>query len=202
MNFAFYLFSSIAIISALMMIIQTNAVHALLYLVISFLGVSLLIFTLGAPFIAALEVIIYAGAIIVLFIFVMLLLNLGSQSVELEKQWLRASGWVGPVILSLILLGELVYLLVSGGLHPVLNNVINPEQVGTAMFSTYLVGVELSSILLMASLVGAFHLGQRKRPENAHWQPATQKPITPVEKSNTPTNPPPSQEIRKEPQDG
>ena len=198
MNFAFYLFSGIAILAALMMITRTNAVHALLYLVISFLAVSLLIFTLGAPFIAALEVIIYAGAIIVLFIFVIILLNLGSQSVDLEKQWLQASGWIGPAILSLILLGELVYLLTSGGMHLVNNSVINPEQVGTSLFSTYLVGVELSSILLMASLVGAFHLGQRRKPENAYWQPAVLELINPVEIANAPEVPPQKQDNQKE----
>lgn len=198
MNVVFYLSSGIAIIATLLVITRSNAVHALLYLIVSFLAVSLMLFTLGAPFIAALEVIIYAGAIMVLFIFAIILLNLGLRSIELEKQWLRTSSWIGPAILALILLGELGYLLSSGGLHPVGDSVVTPNQVGTALFSTYLIGVELGSILLMASLVGAYHLGQRQKTGDALRQSAALATNEPAEKANAPENQPENLEIQKE----
>src|SRR5690348_10301523 len=97
-----------------MVIIQTNAVHALLYLVVSLLAVAIVFYVLGAPFAAALEVIVYAGAIMVLFVFVIMMLNLGEAAVRQERQWLSPGIWIGPAILSAVLLGELVYVLWQG----------------------------------------------------------------------------------------
>ena len=76
----FYVAGAVAILSTALMITRLHAVHALLYLIVSLLAVSVVFYTLGAPFIAALEVIIYAGAIMVLFVFVVMLLNLGEQA--------------------------------------------------------------------------------------------------------------------------
>ena len=71
-------------------------------------------FVLGAPFVAALEVIVYAGAIMVLFVFVVMMFNLGQHAVETEKQWLTPGIWIGPVLLAGVLIVEVVYL-VRGG---------------------------------------------------------------------------------------
>ena len=87
MQIAFYIAAAVALFSTVMTITRLNAVHALLYLVMSLLAGAVLFFTLGAPFVAALEVIIYAGAIMVLFIFVVMLLNLGEQATETERRW-------------------------------------------------------------------------------------------------------------------
>lgn len=170
MNVVFYLSAVVAILATGLVITRTSAMHALLYLVVSFLAVSLMFFTLGAPFIAALEVIVYAGAIMVLFIFAIMLLNLGPQTEDLERRQLWASGWAGPAILSLILLAELVYVLATGGAAAVTpgsqpGQAVDPRQVGAVLFSTYLIGVELASILLLASVIGAYHLGQGRREE-------------------------------------
>ena len=98
-----------------MVITQRHAVHALLYLIVSLLAMALIFFALGAPFVAALEVIIYAGAIMVLFVFVIMMLNLGRQAAEQERQWLAPAAWIGPGILAAILLAEVVYVLARGG---------------------------------------------------------------------------------------
>ncbi len=170
MNIVFYLSAVVAVVATTFVITRSNAMHALLYLIVSLLAVALVFYTLGAPFVAALEVIVYAGAIMVLFIFAIMLLNQGDQSAVLERQWLRASGWVGPSILALILLIEVFYVLSIGQPAPTGVNApagapaqVTPQQVGAALFTTYLIGVELASILLLASLVGAYHLGQRHR---------------------------------------
>ena len=88
MELAFYIAGAVAVISTILMLTRLNVVHALLYLIVSLLGVAVVFYTLGAPFVAALEVIIYAGAIMVLFVFVVMMLNLGEHGAEMEKQWL------------------------------------------------------------------------------------------------------------------
>ncbi len=164
MDITFYIAAAVAILSTIMVITRLNAVHALLYLIVSLLAVAVIFYVLGAPFIAALEVIIYAGAIMVLFIFVVMMLNLGDKSVQQEKQWLSAGAWVGPAILSLILLGEFLYVMLAGSGQPVEGVVVSPQKVGVSLFSTYLLGVELSAMLLLAGIIGAYHLGRRKKP--------------------------------------
>ena len=166
MEAAFYIASLIAIASTVMVITRLNAVHALLYLIVSLLSVALIFFILGAPFVAALEVIIYAGAIMVLFVFVIMLLNLGPQATAQERRWLRPGMWVGPIILSVILVGELIYVLSRTGGPPPGGEAVGPKAVGSLLFGPYLIGVQLASMLLLAGLVGAYHLGRRHTKED------------------------------------
>src|SRR5574338_194695 len=114
----FYLAAAVALIATYMVITRLNIVHALLYMIVSLFAVAVIFFLLGAPFIAALEVIIYAGAIIVLFIFVVMMLNLGPQSVAQERQWFNWRTWRGLVLLAGILLLELVFAFRIGYLTP------------------------------------------------------------------------------------
>src|ERR1043166_4717983 len=115
MNGVFYLSAGVAVLSTLLAISRLDAVHALLYLIVSLLAVALIFFALGAPFVAALEVIIYAGAIMVLFVFVIMMLNLGPQATAQERQWLQPKMWRGPAILAMVLIVELIYVLASSG---------------------------------------------------------------------------------------
>ena len=161
MNIVFYFCSAIAIVATLSAITRRQPVHALLYLIVSLLAVAMIFFVLGAPLIAALEVIIYAGAIMVLFIFVVMLLNLGPATEQQERQWLNFKTWIGPSILVLLLLAEFVYVLAGKRMQVSEATVIEPQQVGIALFGPYLLGVELASLLLLAGLVGAYHLGRR-----------------------------------------
>jgi NADH-quinone oxidoreductase subunit J len=164
MNVVFYISAVVAVLSTLAVITRLNAVHALLYLIVSLLAVALIFFTLGAPFVAALEVIVYAGAIMVLFIFVMMLLNLGPQAAAQESQWLDGKMWIGPAIFSIILIAELGYVLMSRPSASATGAaVVDPTQVGVALFGPYLLGVELASMLLLSGLVGAYHLGRREK---------------------------------------
>src|SRR5512135_2192881 len=109
MNLLFYISALVAVISTFLVITRKSTVHALLYLIVSLLAVSLVFFVLGAPFVAALEVIIYAGAIMVLFVFVIMLLNLGGDAAKKERQFLAPQAWIGPGMLAAVLLAELVY---------------------------------------------------------------------------------------------
>jgi NADH-quinone oxidoreductase subunit J len=158
----FYLAGIVAVIATLLAITQRHAVHALLYLVVSLLAVAVDFYVLGAVFVAALEVMIYAGAIMVLFVFVVMMLNVAGHAMEVEREWLKLRNWYGPLALSLILLAELAYCTATSGSTPSLANAVSPKQVGVALFRTYWIGVEFVSLLLTAGLVGACHLGHRE----------------------------------------
>jgi NADH-quinone oxidoreductase subunit J len=155
----FYITSAVAIFATAMMITRLNAVHALLYLILSLLAVGVIFFLLGAHFAAVLEVIIYAGAIMVLFVFVIMMLNQGQKTIEQERAWLQPGIWIGPSLLALILFVELLLIVVLGG-NAETGLVVNSKQVGIALYGPYLLAVELASMLLLAGLVGAYHLGK------------------------------------------
>lgn len=179
MDAAFYVAGAISILATIMVITRLNVVHALLYLIVSLLAVSVVFYTLGAPFLAALEVIIYAGAIMVLFVFVVMMLSLGKRSIETEQSWLNPKMWIGPGILALLLLAEVAYVAASAPKLEHAISSIGPKQVAIALFGPYFIGVELASIILLGALVGAYHLGARKREEreeretqNVDWHAA------------------------------
>jgi len=163
MHALFYVVAVVAILATVRVITCLNAVHALLYLIVSLLSVAIVFYTLGAPFIAALEVIVYAGAIMVLFIFVVMMLNQGAKAVDAERTWLKPSMWIGPCILAAILIAEVAYLLSRGISAAHSGIIVGAKQVGMSLFGTYLIGVELASMLLLGALVAAYHLSARKR---------------------------------------
>jgi NADH-quinone oxidoreductase subunit J len=161
MELAFYIAAGVAVVATVLMLTRLHIVHALLYLIVSLLGVAVVFYLLGASFVAALEVIVYAGAIMVLFVFVVMMLNLGPPAAEMEKHWLTPGIWIGPVILAGILIIEVSYA-VHGSAAALGSAMVGPKQVGIALFGPYLIGVELASMLLLAGVVGAYHVGYRK----------------------------------------
>jgi NADH-quinone oxidoreductase subunit J len=164
---AFYIASVIAVLSTVMVITCLNAVHALLYLIVSLLSIAVIFFVLGAPFMAALEVIVYAGAIMVLFVFVVMMLNLGQRATAQERRWLTPGMWIVPGLLSLILLGEVVFVLARHPAQPFTAQMVDPKAVGTALFGPYMAGVQLAALLLLVALVGAYYLGSPSRRKDS-----------------------------------
>ena len=156
----FWVPALVAIGATLRVITHKNASHALIYLVVSLLAVAVVFFVLGAPFAAALEVVVYAGAIVVLFLFVVMMLNLGRSSVLRESRWLQPDMWIGPFILAVALLAAVIYVL-AGSTARTSGSMVAPRAVGEALFGPYLLAVELAGFLLLAALVGAYHLGRR-----------------------------------------
>jgi NADH-quinone oxidoreductase subunit J len=172
-NVAFYIAAGVAVLSTGMVITRRNAVHALLYLVVSFLASGVIFYVLGAPFAAVLEVIIYAGAIIVLFLFAVMLFDMARQGKIGERYRLHLRAWIGPSILAAVLLAELVYLIAVGGVAGAgagagavvpagggAAGAVGSKQVGVSLLGPYVLGVELASLLLLAGLVGAHRLTQ------------------------------------------
>lgn len=161
MEYAFYLSGLVAVLATLGVVSNLNPVHGVLYLVVSLLAVAMVFFALGAPFAGALEIIVYAGAIMVLFVFVVMMLNLGQAAVAQERVWLQPRTWLGPSLLAAVLLLILVSLLWRGDAGMLIQgDEISAKQVGMILFGPWLLVVELSALLLLAALVTASHVGR------------------------------------------
>lgn len=165
MLFVFYIAGLIAIAATLSVIINTNPVHALLYLIVSLLAISAVFFSLGAYFAGAVEIIVYAGAIMVLFVFVVMMLNLGKAVQERERAWLKPNIWIGPGLLSLVLLVIIILAIDNPDYRALNGEIIDSREVGISLFGPYLLAVELASMLLLAGLVVAFHVGREHKDD-------------------------------------
>jgi len=162
----FILSAVIALACALITVTSHNAVHALLFMVVMMLAIALIFYLLGAPFAAALQVIVYAGAIIVLFIFVTMMLHQGQRSIESEHQLfsLRRAGL--PMLLSLVLFIEVVVLLYSGEQNALSTsaNSDSTKEVGMLLFGRYHQLIILAALMLLSALIGAIHIATPSNP--------------------------------------
>lgn len=164
MELTFYLSAAVATAATFLVVVSRNAVHALLYLIVSFLALAVIFFVLGAPFAAALEVIVYAGAIVVLFVFVVMMLNAAEAESE-YRQLLAPSVWIVPSLLALVLFAALLRAILAGGMSDTGTGEIQSQVVGAALYGPYLLAVELAAMLLLAGFVGAYHLSRREDEE-------------------------------------
>lgn len=158
----FYVAGFVTLASAILAITRTNASHALIYVVVALLAIAVIFFLLGSPFAAALQIVVYAGAIVVLFLFVVMMLNLGKTSAARERELLTRGIWTVPSLLALVLFAVVLFALVSGEHETGTQaRMIEPKEVGIALYTKYVLAVELAGVLLLAALVGAYHLGRR-----------------------------------------
>ncbi len=170
LQLTFYFAALLAIVASLKVVTGKNTVHALLYLVVSLLAVAVCFYLMGAPFAAGLEVIVYAGAILVLFVFAIMMFGLGQDetlhapSVDGRIYGTKVNKfnlWFGPFLLALLLLTELVYAINSGEIQAKLtSNTIDAKQVGILLYGPYLLAVEIASFLLLAGLIGGYHFAK------------------------------------------
>ncbi len=159
MNVVFIIAAVVALLSTALTITRRHAIHALLYFIVSLFAVAVVFFVLGAPFVAALEVIVYAGAIMVLFLFVVMMLNPWPVA---RREGLRSPrAWLGPALLSAVLAAELIWAVTRGAPVSAQGRWTTPAQVGASMFGPYVLGAEIAGLLLLAGLVAAAHLGRR-----------------------------------------
>lgn len=156
----FYIAATVAVVATVAVIVQSNIVHALIYLILSLLAIAVVFFSLGAPFVAVLEAIVYAGAIMVLFLFVIMMLNMGQHTRDQEKSWMTAKDWALPSGLAAILLAQLLNVLREYQID-VVPNEVGVLEVSALLFGPYVLAVELASILLLAGLVSAYHLAKK-----------------------------------------
>jgi len=154
----FYLAGAVAIIASLKVVTGKNTIHALLYLVVSLLAVAVCFYLMGAPFAAGLEVIVYAGAILVLFVFAVMMFGLAKDETRHAPQATGLSIWVGPVTLALVLLAILIFAIDDASIQQKLTaNIVGARQVGALLYGPYLLAVEIASFLLLAGLVAGYH---------------------------------------------
>jgi NADH-quinone oxidoreductase subunit J len=161
----FWFAGAVAVGASALAVSRRSPVHGLLWLILSLLAVAVLFFMLGAPFAAALEVVLYAGAIMVLFLFVVMMLNLGRETEEREASWMPVGAWITPGILALGLGGCVLAVVLGGGAQPTSGAMIGPQAVGVALYGPYVLATELASLLLLAGLVAGYHLGHRTKAQ-------------------------------------
>ncbi len=161
----FGLLAVLAIASAVMTLASRHAVYSALFLVLNFLVIAVLFLLLHAPFIALIQITVYAGAIMVLFLFVIMLLGLEKTRTMSKLRWQAPSS----VLLAVILAGTLVYAVVNKQgvgralLEPLQSGFGSPAEVGRVLFNQYLVPFEVTSVLLLVAMVGAIFLSTFKR---------------------------------------
>jgi NADH-quinone oxidoreductase subunit J len=166
----FYIFAAIAIVSAILVITGRNIVHSAAFLGATLFAVAGLFLTLHAEFLAGVQVIVYVGGILVLFVFVIMLISV--ERAEHERQFNRQ--WTVALVTSAILIGELAYGLFRGKDSLVLPPVPaapaatgatgNSQLVALDLYRTYLLPFEIASILLLVAVVGAVVLAKRRTP--------------------------------------
>ncbi|VFP85639.1 NADH-quinone oxidoreductase subunit J [Candidatus Erwinia haradaeae] len=163
MECLFYICGLIAVLTTMCVIWHKRPIHALLYLIMSFLAVSGVLFSVGAYFAAALEIIIYAGAIVVLFMFSVMMLNLSESVIKKKTTWLPPRAWIGPGFLSLLLFFIISYSVILKNNSRIYCIMIDGKQVGMKLFGPYVLAVELISMLLLSGLIVGCHIGQDSR---------------------------------------
>ncbi len=159
----FYLLAALIIISTGVAITRRNMVHVVVYLIISFFGTAMLFYLFGAPLLAVLQIIIYAGAIMVLFLFIIMMLKveIPESSVFPLSQWVPAAA----LCVASGVLGLLILISEPQLGKPLETAIATPDHFGFYLFKWHWLSIELVSILLLVALIGAFHLGKTKPPD-------------------------------------
>jgi NADH-quinone oxidoreductase subunit J len=161
-GFFFYLISAVVIGATAIAITRRNLVHAVVYLIVSFFGTAMLFYLFGAPLLAALEVIIYAGAIMVLFLFVVMMIRVESS----EEVMFPPSQWFPAAVFGLIYLIAAVAVIFEtpGSQASLAAMKATPRQFALYVFEQHWFSIEVISILLLLALIGALHLAIGKGP--------------------------------------
>lgn len=154
----FYLFAAIIIVSTVLAVTRRNLVHAVIFLIVSFFGSAGLFYLLGAPFLAALEIIIYAGAIMILFLFIVMMLKVEA----LRERMFASRQWIPAVFLcaAVLILTGLVGFTLPGSRSPMATALAEPGAFGTFLFQDHWLSIEIVSLLLLVALIGALYLGR------------------------------------------
>ncbi|HEY8713695.1 MAG TPA: NADH-quinone oxidoreductase subunit J [Thermoanaerobaculia bacterium] len=162
----FFFFAAVAVIFALVVVLHRNAVVGALSLVASFFALAVMYVLLDAPFLAALQIIVYAGAIMVLFLFVIMLLNLSQMSETPSRPIQQFLGFTGTAAFAIALVYYLAKFAVFQTLPPG-PFLSDARSIGIALFQSYIFPFEMVSILLLAAIVGALVLSGRVAPARA-----------------------------------
>jgi NADH-quinone oxidoreductase subunit J len=161
----FWILAAAAVVASLLVIGQRNPMHSVMWLIVSFCALSGLYVLLGAPFVAAIQIIIYAGAIMVLFLFVVMLLNVPTETpTEGPMRLLTAGPRRFGAVLSLVLVVELAWALhrVQGAAMPANPTETSVHAIGLRLYRDYAFAFEATSVLILVAMVGAVILARRE----------------------------------------
>jgi|TARA_R110000868_G_scaffold194119_2_gene439456 NADH-quinone oxidoreductase subunit J len=179
---AFYLFSAIMLMSAIRVITASNAVHSVLFLILCFFNAAGLFVLLGAEFVAMILVIVYVGAVAVLFLFVVMMLD-----VNFEKLREGAKSYIGiGVVLGLVLIAELITLYAAWDVNAAgktsgvaaIGERSNTEIIGSVLYTDYIYAFQLSGLILLVAMIGAIVLTHRRRSDVRRQKVAHQVGVT------------------------
>jgi NADH-quinone oxidoreductase subunit J len=155
----FYFLSFLAVLSALMVVFSKNPVYSVLYLIITFFAIAGHYILLNAQFLAAVHVIVYAGAIMVLFLYVIMLLNLNTETEPHKSNFLKVAATVCAGLLLIVMVGSLKGSELLAKQAPT-SDVGLVKNLGKVLFQDFLLPFEIASVLLLAAMVGAVMLGK------------------------------------------
>ncbi len=164
--FAFYLFAAITLFSGLMVITAKNPVHSVLFLILAFFNAAGLFILLGAEFVAMILVIVYVGAVAVLFLFVVMMLDISFGDLRKGAMQYVPIG----IVIGLILMAELIFVFsgwkfAPGAVKPdIISEFTNTEQLGHVLYTKYLFAFQVSGLILLVAMIGAIVLTHRRRP--------------------------------------
>lgn len=166
----FVIVGVIAVVAALGMLLSNNAVHSALYLILNFVCVAIFYLLLNAPFLAMVQITVYAGAIMVLFLFVIMLLGAEQVPLSSSLRWQMPLG----VVMALALLATAAYAIISGGVTLAPQELASeaevfgsPFQIGDILFQHYLFPFELTSVLLLVAMIGAIVLTKDEQQDSS-----------------------------------
>lgn len=163
--FSFFVLAITSIVTAVLVITQRSPIMSVVYLVLNFIILAIVYLTLQAQFIAVIQIIVYAGAIMVLFLFVIMLLNLGKEEYLKEKITYRKK--IGIVLTVVLMIQIITGLTLTFGdytkkISPAAENIGTVESIGMILFTEYLFPFEITSILLLAAIIGAVVLAKKR----------------------------------------
>ena len=168
----FYLFSLIAIVAAIMVIVSKNTVHSVFFLILDFISISCLFIMIGAEFLGMIMLIVYVGAVAVLFLFVVMMLNVAQQNDELFETPSRYSHLPIGLIISLVIFFELIIVVGGWKYKPDLalinsinisQDITNAHSIGNILYTEYIHLFQLSGMILLVAMIGAIVLTFKKR---------------------------------------
>jgi NADH-quinone oxidoreductase subunit J len=168
----FYGFGGLTVLGCLLVVVQRNPVYSIVALILAFFGLAGLYVLLEAPFVAVVQIIVYAGAILVLFLFVVMLLNVPRED---AAEWDRSHPLYRPgatrvgAVLAFLLIGELAWALyrtpgLTGGIGAQTEGAPDVGELGRVLFTDYMFAFEVTSILIIAAMLGAVLLARRPGP--------------------------------------
>ena len=165
---AFYVFAAVAVLSAILVVVNRNPVYSVLFLILAFFNAAGLFVLLGAEFLAMMLIVVYVGAVAVLFLFVVMMLDINFAA--LREGFVRYA-WIGAII-GAVLAAEIIFVVSSGAISPAANmlggsptpaGVSNTEALGRILYTDYFYLFQVSGLVLLVAMIGAIVLTHRER---------------------------------------